>query len=445
MDWGGWRIETSLIFLLSTGLTALLVALVVQWGWHALRYRAPFSHANRTLRRQRRGLDALNRAVLALAQGDNAAAERLAGDASRLLPPQPMTRLISAQAAQARGDQAAARGQFEALLEHPEGRILGLRGLIASALSEGRMSEALRLVGEAREIDARAPWAAETHFALLTRLRDWQPAEAALLALERSRAIPAEQIKTYRRTLIFLQARERAMAGDEAAASKLLARSLRIDPGFAPAADMGARIQAKAGRKAAAIRRLAKAWSHQPNPLLVDTFRALAPDESPGELLRRLEKLMGGNPAHKESRLLRAQVEVEAGHIEAAEELLEALITEGGDGRAYNGMIALERLRGAADASMRIRVLEEEALDAGAAPAWTCTSCGRREPVWREACGTCHAFASFVWDAEDRRGGEAMRPPKAVLSILPGPDDIRAAEADGLSPAPDSRTTGTRD
>ena len=63
--------------------------------------------------------------------------------ADGLLNEPPLTMLLSAQAAQLNGDDGAATGYFEAMLERKETEFLGLRGLLNHALKRDDRVKAL--------------------------------------------------------------------------------------------------------------------------------------------------------------------------------------------------------------------------------------------------------------------------------------------------------------
>ena len=98
-------------------------------------------------RRRQQGYDALSRGLLAIGVGDRTQAQRYAGIAGRNLPREPLTALLRAQAAQLKGDRAAARRAFEAMLDRPETELLGVRGLFLEA-KRGNDIEAARALAE---------------------------------------------------------------------------------------------------------------------------------------------------------------------------------------------------------------------------------------------------------------------------------------------------------
>ena len=71
-------------------------------------------------------------------------------EASRRAPGQPLTRLLQAQTAQLKGDRVAAREIFKDMVEDPQTRIAGLRGLYIEAEREGEEEAAHQIAERAR-------------------------------------------------------------------------------------------------------------------------------------------------------------------------------------------------------------------------------------------------------------------------------------------------------
>lgn len=451
IDWMDWRIETSVPVLL--GAILFLVAGVTGlYGiYRTVKDKSILSPKVRELHRQRRGLAALNRAIIALAAGDVSRADKLASSSRRLLPPQPMTRLIAAEAARAAGDVKRSREEYRALLDDPAAAGLGLRGLLAQALAEGRPKEALRLAREARSRNPKSPWAIEAEFSLLLETAAWDEALDRLKMAQKQGAITAEEGRQYRRTLLFMAGREDALAGRTDEAEKRFSAALKIAPAFEPAVAAAVNLDLRAGRKRKAAGRIRRAWKAAPHPYLLESFRRLAPGESPTEYLRRLDRLIETAPDHVESRLERARALIAAKHFDDARVLLDALLSDTTDSRARALMADLYSARGAPGDDDKAADFREQAREALRPPAWICSGCGKRETEWQARCGRCHAFDSFRWRQEDHRQSSAKFTSGTPLTMLsagrmadqfsrvlgaPADDGEREAEEAGAFPPP---------
>ena len=117
--WGDYMVESSPGVLAAAIAVAaavvLVIAAVVRFVWIGPRRVA----LARRRRRERLGYRALTQGLVAAAAGDPKRARRLARRANLMLDEPPLTLLLSAQAAQLEGDDHAARGYFEAMLDQP--------------------------------------------------------------------------------------------------------------------------------------------------------------------------------------------------------------------------------------------------------------------------------------------------------------------------------------
>ena len=147
--------------------------------------------------RRKRGYKALSQGMVAVAAGDAQEAARWSRKADELLEDPPITLLLSAQAAQLNGDEKAAEKYFNAMLEKPETRFLGLRGLLMQALREGDHHRALGYVRQAHALRPKTPWVVTNLFELSERTGDLDGAAAALKQAVKIKAIdkPAAEHK----------------------------------------------------------------------------------------------------------------------------------------------------------------------------------------------------------------------------------------------------------
>ena len=157
LHWAGWQLEASLavVAVLLVLSFALLLTLYKLLRWLQAGPGAWSRHRQDKQRRQ--GYEALSRGLVAVAAGDGKEARRLAKRTDVLLNDPPLTLLLSAQAAQLEGDEAAALSYFEAMRERPETEFLGLRGLLAYARRHDDSVKALELARRAFELRPETP------------------------------------------------------------------------------------------------------------------------------------------------------------------------------------------------------------------------------------------------------------------------------------------------
>ena len=172
MEWFGWRIERAPVGILILAVLVLVVIAALVYRFWRFLYRSPRAISHHFAENKRhRGYRALSQGMVAVAAGDAVEAARLARRADGLLRDPPLTLLLSAQAAQLNGDERAARRYFETMLESPDTKFLGLRGLVMQAIKEGDETQALAYLRQARALKPKSSWVHTTLFDLAERSR----------------------------------------------------------------------------------------------------------------------------------------------------------------------------------------------------------------------------------------------------------------------------------
>ena len=162
-----------------------------------------FSFASRA-RRRARGFEAVSRGMVAIGAGDPVAAGRHAAEARRFAGNEPLTLLLEAQAAQLSGDRGRAEAAFKTMLDKPETRVLGLRGLFVEARRRGDMAAARAFADDAVRRSPSLAWANDALLDFHTNAGDWQ---AARTAVERRAALRlAEKAEAKRQRAVLLAA-----------------------------------------------------------------------------------------------------------------------------------------------------------------------------------------------------------------------------------------------
>ncbi len=208
IQWLGYQIETT-AFVATLALGALVVLLMLLWT--LLRYlltRPAAIAAHVHERRKQQGYDALTRGLLAIGVGDRSQAQRYAGIAGRNLPREPLTALLRAQAAQLRGDKAAARRSFEAMLDRPETELLGLRGLFLEARRSDDNEAARALAEQAVKRDPRLAWGVNALFDMQARAGNFEGALDTLAIARTNGHVEPEMALRRRAVLLTAEARD---------------------------------------------------------------------------------------------------------------------------------------------------------------------------------------------------------------------------------------------
>ena len=421
--WGDYLVESSPGVLAAAIAVAAAVVLaitaLVRFVWIGPRRVA----LARRRRRERLGYRALTQGLVAAAAGDPKRARRFARRADALLEEPPLTLLLSAQAAQLEGDDHAARGYFEAMLDQPATAFLGLRGLLVQAERTGDTAGALELAERAFALRPETPWVLTALLEMQTRAGRWSDALGTVKQARRHGAVSEEVGRRRQAGLLFERARALREQGEVREALRIADEARSTDATFLPAAVLGAGLAKEAGRDSAAQRAVTEAWRHCPHPALGRLFLALNADRSAAERLKRVETLVSDNRGHAESLMLLATQALEAKQWGTARRHLERAAAERPTAGVYRLLARLEEAETGDGAAVCRRL--QQASEAAPDPAWLCTRCASASPAWSIVCDRCGAFDSVEWRSA----------PRAETSALPQ-EPAAAADDEEEQPAP---------
>jgi HemY protein len=401
LDWLGWHVETSFAVLAGAGLLLLaLVVLLVRLGGRIL--RGPRNlRRNREMRRLRDGYRALTAGLTAVAAGEADAARRQANRAARLLDQKPLAMLITAQAAQIGGDDAAARRAFTALLADPETEFLGRRGLAALEMKAGDSEAALAHAERALDIHPGAPALIVAIAELHARRGEWAEYSRRLDQAAKAKALPAAELAHKRALAALGESGEAEAAGRLEAALTLAERAVKASPRFMPAIAAKARLEIAKGNAAKASHTIERAWRASPHRDLAAFY---ARDAEPLARLKRMERLVALAPDDGESYLaigdaaLAAKLWGEARrHYGRAAELSGAA-----QARAYRSLAEIEKQEHQDFA--KAESWHMQALAAPSDPGWRCRACDQPAAAWQPRCPACGTADGLGWRAEGQSG-----------------------------------------
>jgi HemY protein len=444
LEWLGWRVETSVGFVLFALVLLLtltvLAANTIRWILSGPAGIGAFF----VTRRKRAGYRALTQGLIAAALGQEALARRQAGRARDKLGEEPLTLLLAAQAAQLSGNHAEAETQYRRMLARPETEALGLHGLFLSARTAGNDEAALDYAHRAFLAAPRSPSVFEGLFALHVKRRQWAEARRVLAGAMEGGLVEGDAARRRQAVLITAEARELAAEDSETARERALAlarRALRLSPDLVPAAAIAATVLAKREKVWAASGTIEAIWPKAPHPHLGEIYAGLKPMEGPKARLDRVRGLVALNKGHVESRLLLAREALRAGRIQTALNALVPLTEPVPSARAARLMAEIEGARG--------RDFEAAGWLSAAAGAmrdgvWRCRECGHEAEDWSALCGHCGAFDGLAWklpEVEIIPGGSFEEEPRTAetpsLPATPVVSDAPAApERDSVTEPP---------
>ncbi|MEM1400300.1 MAG: heme biosynthesis HemY N-terminal domain-containing protein, partial [Pseudomonadota bacterium] len=347
VEWLGRIIELPIGIGIAGIIAVALLGAVAFWLFRAL-WRTPGAigqHLDK--RRTNKGYQALSSGMVAVAAGDADEARRHANKAHRLLSRQPLTRLLSAQAAQLNGNEKAAQNYFEAMLDDPQTEFLGVRGLLTLAAKEGKRPKVLNLAKRALALKPESPWAQTTAFEAQVNSHLWEEAQTTLQRAVAKKVVEKADSNKLKAALLVERSRAVLTDGDLDEALRLAGQARRADPASRAAALCLARRQLEAGKERAAKSTIEKAWSTMPSGQLAMLYADIGPaDEKPEQLVTRMKRLARSNPDHVESLLAVASAQIGTGEYDAAREALLRVDTVEPSQRVYRLLAHLDRESG---------------------------------------------------------------------------------------------------
>ena len=387
IDAGPYTVETSD----SIAITTLLLAFILLYLLIRLIMLVLFVPRAGSLwrggRRRRAGDQAVTRALVALAAGEKADARREASRARALLGETPQTLLLTAEAGRLAGRDDEATTALHALAARKDAAFLGLRGLLANAISRQDWPQAAALARQAEAAHPGAAWLRQERAQLAIRSGDW--AEALTLSgpdgPKAALAVGAAQAEP-----------------NTDRAERLARQALKIDPAFTPAVlTLASRLRAR-GREKQALAVLLDGWKQAPHPEIAEL--ALAPVTDKLARAKAAQQLTARQPDHPETHLLLARTALDAGVFGEARRHLEAAQKSGLDERRAWLLLAEleEEDRGDTEAG---RLAQRDALRRAASarpdPRWRCGTCHTAQMKWEPACPVCHTPGSLAWSSDD--------------------------------------------
>ena len=420
LRWLGYELETSLMAaaVILAGLT-----LVVWITWSLLMWLLDRPGAFGgwfKSRRQRKGKQALSSGLIAVASGGSEAAQTHARTAAAIIGDDPMVKLLDAQAAQLRGDNARVRQLFEEMAEQPETRLLGLRGLHTDAVRQSDMTRARALAEEAVRINPKVSWAGKAVLSYQSTSEDWA-AISRTIDIQKSASLIDRSTANLKHAVVLTAQASEAEGKNDEDAYELALRAHKLDPSLVPAAVIAARHATKAGSLRKAARIIEKAWSLTPHPDLADAYSHVRSGDSSLDRLKRIKSLVAKSGGI-EGAVALATAAIDALEWKTAREALSAYAHDRPQARICGLMAEIEE--GEFGDKGRAREWLARAVRAPRDPAWTAD--GHISRSWLPVSPVSGELGGFKWKVPVE--GIAYEEPEVEVSededVVPGDDAI---------------------
>ncbi|WP_029058075.1 heme biosynthesis protein HemY [Stappia stellulata] len=443
LDWQGYQIETG-VMTAAVALLGLLVLGIVFWNVALFILRTP-DHVSRFFcrRRKDRGYDAMSKGLLALGVGDAAGAGRHGAEAAKLLSGEPATQLLLAQSAQLDGRHEEARSRFEAMLDDPALRPVGLHGLYIEAERLNEPVAARHYAEEAAQLMPGLDWAGRAVLGYQAVSGDWAD---AIKTLEKNYASKLVDKKTFRRhkaVLLTAQALELEDRDPDAARQKAN-EAHGLAPALVPAAVAAARLATRRGDIRKAMKIAETTWKHTPHPELADAYAHARTGDSAQDRLKRVKSLAALRAHNAEGALALARAAIEAGDWDLARAQMKAALRLEPTQRVFLMMADLEE-RQHGDRG-RVREWLARAVRAPSDPAWVAD--GVVSDTWSPVSPVDGRLDAFVWTTppatRDHHDDPLEALDETLLEALPAaPAHLEATPLERKPPAGEASPQAT--
>ena len=397
IQWQGWRLDTSVgvLMVVVVLLCGLVTGLYTLWRWLMGAPSTVFDIWGES--RRRKGYRALTQGMVAVAAGDATEAQRCARLAEKLLEEPPLTRLLSAQAAQLAGDREAAQRYFAAMLDDPQMSFLGLRGLLMQSLKDGDSTQALAYAEKAFQRRPDTPWVVRSLFDMQARAGKWREAQETLQVGLKRKIVEPERGRALGALLLVERSRAAERGGADEDAMEHARAAEALAPEREPVAYRYAELLIKRGDGRKAMKAIERVWPVSPHPDLAQLYLAAAAEKDPLKRVQALKRLTSTNPDDLDS------------HIAHARECLEARLW--GEARRHLVAAGAEKPEAPTRLCRLMADLEEQeygdgdkvrkwlarAADSPGDRQWRCRSCGAVRDRWAAVCESCGAFGTSEW------------------------------------------------
>ncbi len=400
LTFNGYRYEITLM-VAAVAVTAVVAAVMIVWWLTKAIWNSPYTIARYfRVRRRDRGYQALSTGMIAAGAGDAAKARLLNKQAAKLIrsDQEPLINLLDAQTSLLEGDHDAARQKFEAMLDDPEMRLLGLRGLYLEAERLGDRAAARHYAGRAAEVAPQLVWASTATLEEKTERGDWDGALKLLDGQKSSRQIERD-VANRRRAVLLTAKAISLMDTDPVTARNAALEANRLQPDLVPAAVVAAKSLFRQNDVRKGARILEAIWKIEPHPEVGDLYVHARPGDATHDRLARAKKLQSLKQNNPESAMIVARAALDAGEYKEARAAAESAARMQPREGAYLLLADIEEAETGDQG--RVRQFLSKAVRAPRDPAWVAD--GFVSERWAPISPITGKLDAFEWRAPMER------------------------------------------
>ncbi|MCH4540941.1 heme biosynthesis protein HemY [Ochrobactrum sp. POC9] len=377
------------------GIVAIVAAILILWWLIKSIIQSPYTLRRHFRARKRdRGYQSLSTGLIAAGAGDAEAARRMTKQAGKLLSSdqEPLIKLLEAQTAMLEGRTEDARNGFEAMVEDPETRLLGLRGLYIEAQRVGARDAARHYAAEAVSQAPQLEWASSAMMGQLCAEGDWDGALKLVDARKQALAHSKDVVKKERAALLTAKAMA-VVDVDHAQAKALALEANKLAPDLVPAAMVAARALFADGDVRKGSKILEAAWKRFPHPDIASTYVYARSGDTAQDRLKRAKHLVSLRSNNAEGSLALARAAYEAGDYRLARDNAEQVLRASPRESAYLLLADIEEAETGDQG--KVREWLARAVKAPRDPAWTAD--GYVSEQWSPVSPVTGRLNSFEW------------------------------------------------
>ena len=420
----GYQYQVSLMAA-AAGLTGLVAAMMLTWWLIKSIWNSPYTIARHfRARRRDRGYQALSTGIIAAGAGDAAKARQMNKQAAKLInaDQEPLIHLLEAQSLALEGNVEGAREKYESMIDDPEMRLLGLRGLYLEAVRLGDKAAARHYAARAADVAPQLVWASDSTLEEHVEDGDW---DGALKLLDAQKGTTGRETVNRRRGVLLTAKAMAIFDTDPAGARTAALEANRLLPAFAPAAVIAARALFRGDETRKGAKLLEAAWKEEPQREVGDLYVHARPGDATLDRLNRARKLMAMRQNNVELSLLVARAALDAQDYTLAREEAEAAIRmqprEGG----YLLLADIEEAQTGDEG--RVRQWLARAVRAPRDPAWVAD--GFVSEHWAPVSPVTGKLDAFEWRAPVEQLGPLIEQGDDALAIRERPAVAAPVEA----------------
>lgn len=431
LTFAGMQYKISLMVAASS-IVAVVAAVMFVWWLIKSIVTSPYALRRHFRARKRdRGYQSLSTGLIAAGAGDGQTARLMIKQAEKLLnvDQEPLIKLLDAQAAMLEGRADDARAKFEAMLDDPETKLLGLRGLYLEAQRLGARDASRHYAEEAALMAPNVEWAAVAALGQKATHGDWDGALAILDKRQAAKQIDKERAKRERAALLTAKALE-TYDSDPMSAKTLAVEANKLAPDLIPAAIVAAKALFSQADLRKGSKILEYTWKREPHPEVAETYIHARLGDSPIDRLKRARHLASLHPHHAEANLAIGHAALAAGELKEAREAAEVVLRTAPRESAYLLLADIEEAQTGDQG--RVRQWLSRAVKAPRDPAWTAD--GYVSQTWAPASPVTGRLNAFEWkvpveqlgpvidsgdDFDSALAAEPTKPPSPIIEAKP--------------------------